>query len=105
MRAQPSASHSRPFMNPAIPIRIVILVPAFGAALLAGFLAWGVGEKMHAYYRPSKAANRGRFDFSALNRELAIAGQKNAVISFGTFGALLGSMVGAAGGLARRSVM
>jgi hypothetical protein len=81
------------------------LVSALGAALVAGFLAWGVGEKMYAYYRPSKAAYRGRYDFSALNREQAIADQKNAVIAFGTFGALLASLVGAAGGLARRSVM
>jgi hypothetical protein len=80
------------------------LVTALGAALLAGYLAWGVGEKMYAYYRPSKAAYRGRYDFSALNREQAIADQKNAMIAFGSFGALLAMLMGAAGGLARRSV-
>jgi hypothetical protein len=80
-------------------------VSVFGAALVAGFLAWGVGEKMHAFYRPSKGAFRGRYDFSALNREQAVADQKNAVIAFGTFGAVLASLLGAIGGLARRSVV
>jgi hypothetical protein len=82
-----------------------LLVSALGAALVAGLLAWGLGERMNEYYRPSKEANRGRFDFSALNREQAIADQKNAVIAFGTFGALLAALVGTAGGLGRRGVM
>jgi hypothetical protein len=60
---------------------------------------------MYAFYRPSKAAFRGRYDFSALNREQAIADQKNAMIAYAAFGALLATLVGATGGLARRSVI
>jgi hypothetical protein len=81
------------------------LVSVLGAALVAGFLSWGIGEAMHGYYRPSKAAARGRFDFSALNREQAVADRKNAAIAFGTFGALLASSLGLAGGLGRGSVL
>jgi hypothetical protein len=79
------------------------LVWALGAALIAGALSWRIGESMHGYYRPSKAAYRGRYDFSALNQEQMIADRKNAAIAFATFGALLASSLGAAGGLGRRS--
>jgi hypothetical protein len=75
-----------------------------GAALVAGILAWGIGELMHDYYGPSVEALRSRFDFSAQNREQRAADQKNAAIAFGTFGALLGLLTGAAGGAARRSI-
>jgi hypothetical protein len=74
-----------------------------GSALVAGLLSWSIGEAMHDYYRPSKAAIRGRYDFSALNREKGVADRKNAAIAFGTFGALLASSLGAAGGLRRWS--
>jgi len=86
----------------AIP-RLQALVYAVGAALVAGFLAWGIGEKTYDYYRPSAKAQGSR-DFTALNRETRIADQKNAAIVFGTFGALLGVFSGAAGGALRRSI-
>jgi hypothetical protein len=73
------------------------------AALVAGFLAWGIGEKTYDYYRPSASARTSR-DFTALNREKRIANQKNTAIAFGTFGALLGMSTGAAGGALRRSI-
>jgi hypothetical protein len=72
--------------------------------LATGFLAWGIGEIMFDYYGPSVEARRNRFAFDVLNREQGIADQKNAAIAFGTFGALLGLLVGAAGGALRRSV-
>ena len=80
------------------------LVYAIGAALVAGFLAWGIGEKTHDYYRPSAKAQQDSRDFTALNREKRIADQKNTAIAFGTFGALLGLLSGAAGGALRRSI-
>jgi len=85
------------------PARFSLLVWALGAALVAGFVSWRIGEAMHGYYRPPKAASGGRYDFSALNREQAVADRKNAVIAFGTFGALLASTFGVAGALGRRS--
>lgn len=78
-------------------------VYAVVAALVAGFLAWGIGEKTYDYYRPSASARTGR-DFTALNRETRITSQKNSAIAFGTFGALLGVLTGAAGGALRRSI-
>src|SRR5262249_55758306 len=75
-----------------------------GAALATGFFPWGIGEIMHDYYGASVEARRNRFAFDRANREQGIADRKNAAIAFGTFGALLGLLVGAAGGALRRSV-
>jgi hypothetical protein len=82
--------------------RVQALVYATCAALVAGFLVWGIGEKTYHYYRPPAAPSRG--DLRAMNREMPIAHQKNAAIAFGTFGALMGLMSGAAGGALRRSI-
>jgi hypothetical protein len=83
---------------------VLALILCVSAALIAAFIAWRVGEMMYEYYRPSDAALRARFDFSARNREQLVADQKNAAIACGTFGALMGLLAGAAGGLARRSI-
>jgi len=79
------------------------LAYAVGAALVAGFLAWGVGEQTYDYYRPPASAQSAR-DFRSLNRENGIAIKVNSAIAFGTFGALLGLFSGAAGGALRRSI-
>jgi hypothetical protein len=76
---------------------------ALGAALVAGFLAWGIGEKTYGYYQ-IPASVLGQRDFSALNREERIADQKNTAIAYGTFGALLGLLSGVAGGAVGRSI-
>ncbi len=78
-------------------------VYAVGSALVAGLLAWGIGEQTHDYYQPPASAASSR-EFTALNREKRIADQKNTAIAFGTFGALLGLFSGAAGGALRRSI-
>ena len=78
-------------------------VYAVGAALVAGFLAWGIGERMYDYYQPPASTQSSR-EFTALNREKRIADQKNTAIAFGTFGALLGLLSGATGGVLRRSI-
>lgn len=78
-------------------------VYAIGAALLAGSLAWGIGEQTYDCYRPPASAHDAR-DFSTLNREKRIADRVNSAIAFGTFGALMGLFSGAAGGALRRSV-
>jgi hypothetical protein len=79
-------------------------VYAITAALVAGFLAWGIGEITCDYYRPSAKAQQSARDFTALNREKAIADQKNTAIAYGTFGAVLGLFSGVAGGASRRSI-
>src|SRR5262245_19428536 len=73
------------------------------AALVAAWLGWGIGELLYGYYAPSAAAQRNRFEFARLNQEQGLADQKNAAITFGTFGALLGLAGGVAGGALRRS--
>ncbi len=78
-------------------------VCVIGAALVAGFLAWGIGENTFGYYHPSAKSQSSR-EFTALNREQRVADQKNTAIAFGTFGALLGLLSGAAGGAVRRSI-
>jgi hypothetical protein len=74
-----------------------------GAALVAAFLAWGIGEKTYTWFQPVMKGPVSQ-DFSVLNREKRIADQKNTAIVFGTFGALLGLVSGAAGGALRRSI-
>ena len=73
------------------------------ATLVAGFVAWGLGEKTFDYYRPS-AKGRDPRDFSALNRAKRIADQKNTAIAFAAFGAILGMLSGATGGALRGSI-
>jgi len=76
---------------------------AVGAALVAGLLTWGIGERTHDYYRPS-AGGGSTSGFAAMNREEGTANRKNTALAFGTFGALLGLLSGAAGGALRRSI-
>jgi hypothetical protein len=79
---------------------------AVGAALVAAILAWGIGERTHNYYGPSAKAQQlaNARDFTALNRETQIADQKNTAIAFGSFGAVLGTCLGAVGGALRRTI-
>lgn len=83
--------------------RLRELVCVVGAALVAGFLAWGIGEKTYNYFQPTVQAQSAR-DLTALNREEQISDQRNSAIAFGTFGALLGLLSGGAGGALRRSI-
>ena len=76
---------------------------ALAAALVAGILAWGIGEKTYDYYRSAGKAGDSR-DFTAMNREKGIGIKVNSAIAFGTFGAILGILSGAAGGALRRSI-
>ena len=74
------------------------------AALVAGVLAWGIGERTYGYFGPSAKALQSSREFLALNREQRAADQKNTAIAFGTFGAVLGLVFGSAGGGLRRSI-
>ncbi len=94
----PSGSQSRETSTP----RIQALLYAVGAALIAGFLSWGIGERTYDYFKPS-ASGGSTSGFAALNREKGIANQKNATVAFGSFGAILGMLAGVAGGAVRRS--
>jgi hypothetical protein len=79
-------------------------VYAVVAAVIAASLAWGIGEKMYDYYRPSLTAQANPRDFTVMNREKRIADQKNTAIAFGTFGAVIGLVFGVAGGALGRSI-
>jgi hypothetical protein len=107
----PAAAAPEPALAPSRAQTVVTDIPwrepllyAVVAAVIAAFLAWGIGEKMYDYYRPSGTAQRDPRDFTALNREKRIADQKNTAIAFGTFGALFGLMFGLAGGALGRSI-
>ncbi|MDG3007672.1 hypothetical protein [Paludisphaera mucosa] len=63
-------------------------------ACIAGFAAWGCGEMTNGFFRPSEESSARRFDFGALNRELRIAGTRNAAVSYGLLGGLLGLALG-----------
>src|SRR3954463_7463130 len=52
--------------------RLQASVSAVGAALVAAFLAWGIGEQTYDYYRPSASAQQNARDFTAMNREKLI---------------------------------
>jgi hypothetical protein len=75
---------------------------AVAAALVAGMVAWGIGERTHELFVPSRAGDSR--DFSALVRSKAITDRQNAAIVFGALGALLGLFSGAAGGALGRSI-
>lgn len=79
-------------------------VAACTAALLAGIGAWLVGEKSAGYYAPSHEADSHPYSFTRLRREKSVADARNTAVAYGALGALLGLGLGAAGGLARRSV-
>jgi hypothetical protein len=107
----PAAEAPEPVLAPSENQIVVTDIPrqrawvcAVGAALIAAFLAWGIGEKMYDYYRPSGTGRGDPRDFSAMNREKLIADQKNTAIASGTFGALIGLLFGLAGGALGRSI-
>jgi hypothetical protein len=76
----------------------------FAAAVGAGLLSWGFGEKVYRAFAPPANVQVNRYEFATLNRAQGIADQKNAALAFGAFGTLLGLLIGAAGGLSPRSV-
>ncbi|MGC8643419.1 MAG: hypothetical protein ACP5XB_26475 [Isosphaeraceae bacterium] len=71
-------------------------------ALLAGAAAWWVGEAYLDYFKPSQAASSQRFDFTALNKEKAVANAYNGTLAFGALGGFVGLALGLAGGFSRR---
>ena len=75
------------------------------ASLVAGFLAWAIGEQTQGTFRLSAEALRDRYNFTVLNREQAAINQANAALAFGTLGAVLGLVFGTVGGGLRRSVI
>lgn len=99
----PHAAQDRVMDTAAPRAGLRAFVYAVAAASVAGFVAWGIGEKTYDHYRPSAKAQSSR-DFTALNREERIADQKNTAIVYGSLGALLGLWSGAAGGVLRRSI-
>jgi hypothetical protein len=79
-------------------------VAAFTFAILAGLSSWLVGEQFFGYYKPSHEAESDPYAFTALRRERSAAESRNTAIAYGALGAFLGLGLGAAGGLARRSL-
>ncbi len=97
---RPAASEPGP--GPTHPRRLWAW--ALGAALVAGLMSWYIGERTFDYFKVSQAAAQNTFDPGPMRREMAVTVPRNVAIAYGTLGALLGFMMGLAGGLARRSV-
>jgi hypothetical protein len=76
---------------------------AVAAALVAGLASWSVGEKTMDYYLPSEAASKNLRDPGPLRRELAVIVPRNVAIAYGTFGGILGLLMGLVGSLSLRS--
>jgi hypothetical protein len=96
-----AAPASDPAPPPAsVPVRSIAFrhwAIALTAGLLAGLLAWGIGEAMlvpEAGYENKK---------ENIHLQADVAGIRNATISFGALGAALGLSLGIAGGLIGRS--
>jgi hypothetical protein len=78
---------------------------ALGAGLLAGFVAWLVGETTLTTFRPKMVTADtpvGRMTAAPAD-EIVRTDVKNAALAFAVQGACLGLMLGLAGGLARGS--
>jgi hypothetical protein len=78
---------------------------ALSAGLLAGVVAWLIGEAAHEYFPPKlvETTIRGRTGRGATPETMNEATVKNAVLVFGVLGAVLGLSLGAGGGLAQRA--
>ena len=88
---------------PAAPGRDVGLATIAG--LLAGLLAWSVGELTVKAFRPPTHVQNvmGQAIERATFEDRAAADAKNATLAYTAFGLLLGAGLGAAGGMARGS--
>jgi hypothetical protein len=98
-----------PAIDPAAPpddrrATVSTWLMALAAALLAGIASWLFGEATYQSFKASEAAASQKYDFTAVNRETAIANGRNGALAFGALGGLLGLGLGVAGGLSRRSV-
>jgi hypothetical protein len=71
-------------------------------ASLAGTGAWWAGEYTRHYFKPSKAVENYR-DPTTLNQEMPVVNTRNAAMTFGALGGLLGFGLGLVGGLVGRS--
>jgi len=78
---------------------------ALGAGLLAGIVAWLIGEAAYNAFRPPYAAQHvmGQVIMKASFADQSAADSKNATLAFAVLGGLLGTALGMAGGLARQS--
>jgi hypothetical protein len=79
---------------------------ALGAGLAAGLIAWLGGEAVYDWFKPPDELLHGANIVRSpeLAREQTIALIKNATLAFGLLGAVLGLVLGAAGGVARCSL-
>jgi hypothetical protein len=76
------------------------------AGLLAGLIAFGLGEMTYGYFAPEdvpQAVGGGQVLRPTLETQ-AVASARNSALTFGSMGVVLGLVLGLAGGLSRRSI-
>ena len=89
--------------------RARVWVPALLAGLMAGFIAWLIGEAIHARFAPATLVNIagtsggfvGADEVHSLDMAKRVAQILDATLVFGAFGVILGLALGLAGGSAR----
>jgi hypothetical protein len=78
---------------------------ALAAGVLAGVLAWAIGERVQGtFVPPSTATNMAGQTIRRISfQDQAVADTKNATLAFAALGGVLGLVLGAAGGIVRKS--
>jgi hypothetical protein len=84
-----------------------LVAVALVAGVLAGVLAWGIGERVYGIFVPPSEVIRmaGQTVRRISFEDQAAADTKNAALAFAALGGVLGVFLGAAGGIVRKSAL
>jgi hypothetical protein len=93
-------------MNSISPKDVRIWTFALSGGLLAGLIAWSLGEPLRTQFEPEKEMAKifGVPQMATTYRTNAVAELKNATVAYAIQGAALGLMLGLAGGLSQGHV-
>jgi hypothetical protein len=93
--------------NDDIALGIRLVATALAAGVLAGVLAWGIGEGVHGtFVPPSKIIDMPMAQGIRISFEDQVAADgKNATLAFAALGGVLGVVLGVAGGIIRKSTV
>jgi hypothetical protein len=105
---QPDVSQMAPSksIDDQLPTRR-LLTTAISAGILAGILAWGIGEVVsEVFVAPSQTTTMGGRTLRRISfRDRVAADKKNATLAFTALGLVMGLVLGMAGGILRKSAL